>query len=174
MARRNPAPELAISDLAGADQVLAELARTERELERVELELNEAVERAKRQAEGQAAPLKERRERCEAALVTYATAARTELFARGKSLALTHGQIGFRASEELKPMAKLTWAAVLENLRGMAASLARRGLPECIRRKEEPDRQALRELPEELREAAGVRVVRKDRFFYEVNGESLA
>jgi len=165
--------ELAIFDIAGADQTLSELARTRRELTRIELGLNATVAEARRLAQEKAQPLRERRERCEAALAAYALASRESLFGRGKSLALTHGVIGFRASEELRPRARLTWAGVLENVRGMATILVRQGFSECIRRKEEPDRQALRELPEALREAAGVRVVRKDRFFYEVNGESI-
>ncbi|WP_027190052.1 host-nuclease inhibitor Gam family protein [Fundidesulfovibrio putealis] len=174
MARRKPDETQAITSLDAADAALVELAKLDREMRMIEICLNEDIEAARKRADELAAPLREKRRLLESALTTYATASKEALFKKGKSIKLTHGVFGFRASDELKPLPKGTWKEVLGKLNGMAAKLAKLELPGCIRIKEEPDKEALRKLPEDLRAEAGVRIVGKDTFYYELKDENVA
>jgi phage host-nuclease inhibitor protein Gam len=176
MARRKPDPQntLAITDLDGADAVLVELAKVDRDISMIEICMNEDLETVRKRADEVAAPYREKRKQLEAALTTYATAGKKTLFEKARSLKLMHGVIGFRASDELKPLPKVTWASVLEKVKAMADKLKELELPNCIRAKEEPDKDVLRKLPEDLRTEAGVRIVPKDTFYYETKEETVA
>jgi phage host-nuclease inhibitor protein Gam len=177
MPKRNkpdPANPLAVTSLDDADGVLLDLANVEREIAEIEIILNKDIEAARQFADDLARPLREKRASLEAALTTYATAGKDSLFKKAKSIKLTHGVIGFRASDELKTLAKVTWKEVLGRVKGMAAKLKALDLPACVRVKEEPDKDALRQLPESLREEAGVRIVGKDTFYYECKTEEIA
>ncbi|MFZ5428074.1 MAG: host-nuclease inhibitor Gam family protein [Thermodesulfobacteriota bacterium] len=174
MARRKPEASVSITSLDAASEALAELAKLDRELRFIGISLDEDVEAARTKADELASPLRARRELLELALKAYATGEKEALFKKSRSLKLAHGVIGFRASDELKTLAKVTWAEVLGRLKGMAARLAEASLPGCIRIKEEPDKEALRQLPEELRTEAGVRIVPKDTFYYETKQEEVA
>lgn len=176
MPRRKPDPQsaMAITSLDAADAAMAELARIGREISEIEIILNKDIEVARTFADQMAAPLREQRALLEAALTTFATSGKQTLFKKGKSLKLMHGVFGFRASDELKPLPKVTWKEVVGRLKLMGTKLAELKLPGCIRIKEETDKEALRQLPEDLREEAGVRIVAKDTFYYELKDETVA
>jgi len=174
VARRKPkVAGLAITDLLEADSALAALAALDREISRIEIEMNEGIQAVREAGDEAAAPYRQKREQIEAALATYATVGKETLFTKGKrSLKLIHGIIGFRASEEVKTLPKIKWADVLLNLKAMAKRCA--GVSHCIRIKEEPDKEALRQMPKSLQAEAGVRIVAKDTFYYEVKSETVA
>lgn len=176
MPRRKPDPQsaMAITSLDAADAALVELAKLDREMAMIEICLNEDIEAARQRAEELAAPLREQRALLEAALTTFATSGKQTLFKKAKSLKLMHGVFGFRASDELKPLPKVTWKEVVGRLKLMGTRLTELKLPACIRIKEETDKEALRQLPEDLREEAGVRIVAKDTFYYELREENVA
>lgn len=172
MARRKPDPKnaMTITSLDAADAALVELAKLEREVKMIEICLDEDLEEARKKADELAAPLREKRALLEAALTTYATAGKETLFkkkAKKRSLKLVHGVIGFRSSDEVTTLPKVTWEEVVEKLKAM-------NLPECVRTKEEPDKKALRKLPEDLRTEAGVSIEPKDTFYYVTKEESVA
>ena len=64
-------------------------------------------------------------------------------------------------------MRKTTWEQVLGLIRDA-------GMPECIRTKQEVDKEALRQLPLERLSAVGCRLEQSDLFFYELNETELA
>ena len=64
-------------------------------------------------------------------------------------------------------MRKTTWEQVLGLIRDAR-------MPECIRTKQEVDKEALRQLPPERLAAVGCRLEQSDLFFYELNETELA
>ncbi len=175
MARRKPEGGVAVTTLEEADKALAELAKLNRKLALIDSAMNEDIEAARARANELAGPIRADRDAIEGALKTFTTVGKDTLFSKKKkSMTLVHGILGFRASDELKPLPKFTWGQVLGALKGMGERLQAKGLPTCIRIKEEPDKEALRQLPEDLRAEAGVRIVPKDTFYYEIKTESVA
>lgn len=83
-----------------------------------------------------------------------------------KSLALTHGTIGFRTGQpQLKTLRGCTWATVLEKLRS--------GRAQYIRTKEEVNKEALladrEQIGTDALRALGIQVAQEERFFVEPN-----
>lgn len=111
-------------------------------------------------------PLKKDIEAREQALMQFALARREELFKGRKSRELTFGTIGFRVSSSLRTIKKMTWERVLGVLR-------ERGMTNCIRIKEEVDKEALRTLGPNTLADVGCKLVQEDGFFYELNETEL-
>ena len=107
-----------------------------------------------------------RREAREQALMQFALARREELFKGRKSRELTFGTIGFRVSSSLRTIKKMTWERVL-------GVLKERGMTNCIRIKEEVDKEALRTLGPNTLADVGCKLVQEDGFFYELNETEL-
>ena len=99
--------------------------------------------------------------------VRFGESRKAELFMKKRSRDLTFGVIGFRASSAVKPMKRTTWEQVLGFVRDA-------GMIECIRTKQEVDKEALRQLPPEKLAAVGCRLEQTDGFFYELNETELA
>ena len=99
--------------------------------------------------------------------VRFGESRKAELFMKKRSRDLTFGVIGFRASSAVKPMKRMTWEQVLGFVRDA-------GMIECIRTKQEVDKEALRQLPPEKLAAVGCRLEQTDGFFYELNETELA
>ena len=102
----------------------------------------------------------------EQALVQFALARREELFKNRKSRELTFGTIGFRVSSSLRTIKKMTWERVL-------GVLKERGMTNCIRIKEEVDKEALRTLGPNTLADVGCKLTQEDAFFYELNEAEL-
>lgn len=102
-------------------------------------------------------------------LLQYANENKDTLFAKRKSVELTHGTIGFRTgTPKLKTLKKFTWASCLE--------LVKTFLPDYIRTSEEiaKDRLLADRDREEVAEAmprVGMQVVQDEAFFVEVKKE---
>jgi phage host-nuclease inhibitor protein Gam len=96
-----------------------------------------------------------------ASLGVYAEYNRDDLFREKKSVDLVFGSIGFRQSTAIH--VRKTTLALLKQL----------GLLHCVRVKEEPDKEAMKELEDDT--LAQVDAVRKseDRFFAETNKEEV-
>lgn len=96
--------------------------------------------------------------------------AHPEEFATKRSIAMVHGTLGFRTGQPtLKPIKGVTWEKVLAALKF--------NLPHYVRVREDVDREALlgdREAlgADGLREM-GLRVEQQERFFVELNKESI-
>lgn len=167
MTRIKPAVTMPlIKNLEDADAVLAQIAALRRNIALIETGMNDDIDAAKARAAGEAEPYKQQIASLEQALCRFAEYNKAELFSRRKSCELTFGSIGFRASSKIRLLSKMTWERVLQTLRDT-------GLTQCIRVKEEPDKEALKALsPDHLKEL-GCKVVQGDSFFYEIADQEI-
>lgn len=88
-----------------------------------------------------------------------------ELFAKKKSFETTFGTLGFRTdTPSLKTLKGFTWASVVE--------LCKRNLPDYVRNKEEPNKEALLADREKVNLAdIGVQVVQQETFYVDLKKE---
>jgi phage host-nuclease inhibitor protein Gam len=166
MARRKPKNLYPIKDLQAANQAMAEIKELKRGLERIEHELNDKIDRARAEAEANAAPLKTRMEALENGLLAFAEFNKDELFKDKRSVEVMHGALGYRKSSEVRPQPKFTWKMVLGKLKSL-------GIAEAIRTREDVNKDVLRQWPDERLELVGARRVRKDTFWYETREEDI-
>jgi len=97
--------------------VLGLIAAHQREIDRIEVELNEGIDNLKAVAAQAARFHLEAVEEGTARIKATALADRKELFGESKTLSLTHGEVGFRASTALcLATKKQTWDKVLDEL----------------------------------------------------------
>jgi len=102
----------------------------------------------------------------------YCTENAESLFVKKKSMETVHGLVGFRTgTPKLKPAKGFTWASVL--------TLLKKVLPDYVRTKEEPNKEALladREKPEVklLMPEVGVEVDQDEAFFIDLKKEEPA
>lgn len=167
MARRKPDAIVTCKDLGSVNAALAEIARIKRDLNRIEDNMNAAIEDAKKAAALAAEPLKARIAAIEAGITVFAEFRKKDLFADRRSRDLDHGRLGFRRTSELKTKPKITWAMVLERLKDLQFT-------EAIRVKHSVDKDALRGWPDEKLDMVGVRRQQRDQFWYETGEEALA
>jgi phage host-nuclease inhibitor protein Gam len=151
-----------IKTLEEANLVLKEIGMLEHELDAIDAECDKQIAQVKEDAAKQGDGLRKRILDLTATLGLYAQYNRDELFRDRKSIDLPFGKIGFRQSTSIRINTKTT----LELLRKL-------GLKDCIRIKEEPDKEAMGELEDEV--LAQVDAVRKveDKFFAETNKEEI-
>ena len=155
-----------INSTEEADAVLAEIAAHRRKIELHEISLRESVDALKTECTDKCEAHKQAISTREQALMQFALARRDDVFKGKKSVALTFGSFGFRASSTLKTLRKFTWERVLNLVKD-------RGLA-CVRTKEEVDKEALRALDADTLAAVGCKLVEEDAFFYELSDTDLA
>ena len=155
-----------VNTVEEADAVLAGIAGRKRQIALHEISLKEEVDRLKTRCAAKCDPIKQEIAQMEQALMQFGIARKDTLFQSRKSLPLTFGTIGFRASSALKTVKKLTWERVL-------GLIKEKGLP-YVRIKEEVDKEALRTLDSESLAALGCRLVQEDSFFYELDETRMA
>lgn len=168
MARKKPTQDptvLVLTDVE-ADAALAELAVLSRQITGIETKLNADIDKLKKSAAELAAPAHARIAVLEQALLQFGTSQKSVFDDKRRSIELDHGTIGFRRSTELGTQPKWTWAMVLGQLKTLA-------MVDGIRTKEEVDKTALAQWPDERLTLVGVRRVEKDVFYYEVKQEEL-
>ena len=166
MARSKPTPHIVASS-EQAEGTMAEVAAIDRKLKALKVTLNEEIAAAKDKAGRNAAPLEARRKELESGLAVFATLNRKELFTDGtKSLDLGFGVIGFRASSKIVQQNNISPAVTLERLHQF-------GFLECIRTKEEINRDAMTGWTDEKLETVGMRRQKSDGFFVEVKEDPL-
>lgn len=156
-----------VTTLEEADATLARIAARKRELALLDLGLKEDVDALKLKCAEACEPIKQDIQALEQSLMRFGESRKAELFMKKRSRDLTFGVIGFRASSAVKPMKRTTWEQVLGFVRDA-------GMSECIRTKQEVDKEALRQLPPEKLAAVGCRLEQTDGFFYELNETELA
>lgn len=134
-----------------AEALLAAIGRAQREVTRIEANLNDAISSMRAQAEAEAAPHNAEIEASFRALHAWAEAHRDELCPRGtKTARLATGEICWR---QRPPSVRVTGAErVIEALR-------RLGLARFVRTKEEVDKEAILAEPEAVRGVKGLTVV---------------
>lgn len=127
-----------------------------------EAALHREVTRLKDEMAQEVAPVAAEMEVLERQVKEYVEAHRQDL-EPAKSRALNFGTVGFRAST------RLLLKSVAETLKALRAA----GMTECIRVKEEPDKEALRDYPDEVLERVGVRRISADTFYFEPDMERI-
>ena len=149
-----------------ADAVLAEIAAHRRKIELYEIGLRESVDALKTECTDKCEAHKQAIEVRGQALMQFALARKDDLFSKRKSLDLTFGAFGFRASTSLQKAKKYTWERVLTLLkeRGIAG----------VRIKEEVDKDILRGLDSATLAGLGCKLVTEDTFYYELADTDLA
>ncbi len=166
MARKKPTNLFPVKDLVQANLVLGEIALLKRNVEAINHDLNDEIDRLKAEAEAKAAPLAARLASLENGLLAYAEHNKDELFAKKRSKGLDFGELGYRRSTEIKPRPKHTLAMVLGKIKDLGFSAA-------IRTTETVNKDELATWTDERLELVGARRVKKDTFWYEIKAEVI-
>lgn len=161
MSRKKPQNLYPVKDLAEANTVLAEIGGIKRQIEQINAELADAVDRLKADAEAQIAPLLARMNCMENGLLAFAEYNKAELFQDRRSRELTFGLLGYRRSSEIAAKPKHTMAMVLGKLEEL-------GFEDAIRVNKSVNKDTLRTWSDERLDLVGARRVEKDSFWYEL------
>ncbi len=162
MAKKKSVNYFQVNSIADADDALRHIADLKRQIDLVESDMNEKIDKIKASAEAETAEARKRIEMTEMGLELFAAEKKGDLFSIKRTIDLNFGSMGFRKSQELKPVKKMTWAKVLGRLKEF-------GFLEAIRKKESVDKEVLREWKEERLAEVGVTIQQKDTWWYEVN-----
>lgn len=157
----NLVPAYPIHSLEDVDSGLARIAALKRQIDLINLSAAERMDEIKTGAAAEIEPIKQEIGGIELSIGRFAEAGKEELFSKKKSLQLTFGIIGFRASSKLKPKSKWTFERVLSVLK-------ERGMTDFIRTKEEVDKEKLKGLAPETLSEVGCTVKTEDAFYYEL------
>lgn len=156
--KRLKGPEIPTpASLAEAEELLAEIGRKQREVQRIEAAMSDRMAEIKAASEAEAGPLTESIEAGFASLQAWAEAHRSTLLERDrKTVRIATGELGWRTTP---PSVRVTGAkAVLTALRAL-------GLDRFIRTKEELDKEAIRREPEAIAHVKGVSLVQQEEFW---------
>lgn len=163
MARSKPKTEV-VADAKQAEAAMVELAALRRDMGRVRLDAEEAIEEVKQNARKKVEPILTRTRELENALCTYATLNKVELFSKRKSIDTPFGTYGFRKSTKLQTMPKIKLADVLERLRELDIMAA-------VKVKRSVDKDALKDWTDARLESVGMRRVITDEFYVDPRSE---
>ena len=160
MARSKPKATVVASEQQ-AVTVMLELAGLARDVKRIEIDAQENIDLIKENAAQELEPLQQRRKELEAALCTFATLNKAELFKGSKSRETPFGIYGWRKSTKLLTLPKIKLGDVLERLREL-------NIMEAIRRKEDVDKTVLAGWTDSKLESVGMRRTVNDVFYIDV------
>ena len=150
-----------IESLEDVNLALRDIGLAEHELEAIDAQAHKKIAEIKTEAAKKGEELRKRIAETSSRIQAYAEYNRDELFRDRKTVDLSFGSIGYRKSTKIS-VKKTT----LELLRRM-------GLTNCIRVKEEPDKEALASLDDDaLLQVDAVRKVTDD-FFCQANTEEV-
>lgn len=144
------------------DACLAEIGTLDRELGLLEHAQNESIDTIKGTTKENCAPLLARKAALEASIKEFCEANRAE-FSKAKTRQLTFGSVGFRLSTKV----------IVKRVADTLQALKDLGLSQCIRTKEELDKEAMKNLPLETLAQVGAALKQEDAFGYEVKREDL-
>lgn len=149
-----------------ANDALRQIAEAQLALLDIEGEMNKQIIGAKKAAEEQSKPFKDRVAKLERELKDFATEHRADM-GKAKSKALTFGEVSFRLSTSVSlPRAK-------EKIEEIIRRLKARQMTECIVVKEEVSKDALKKYGEDTVNAVGATWKQGDVFGYELNLSKL-
>lgn len=152
----------ALSSWDDVDSCLAEIAKADRELSLIEGAANEQIETIRKAIKDASQPVLDKKAGLELAIKEYCEANRAE-FAKVKTKALTFGEVGFRLSTKI--MIKRI-AETLQALKDLS-------LGHCIRTKEEPDKEAMKLLTDDVLAEVGAGRKTENTFGYTLNLERI-
>ena len=152
----------ALNSFDEVDTCLMEIGKIVRELLLLEASQNEQIEKVREQTKLAARPLQDKKAGLEMAIKEYCTANKIE-FVKSQTRALTFGDVGFRKSTKI---AIKNIAATLQLLKDFAFS-------KCVRTKEEPDKEAMKELTDEQLADVGAARKVESIFGYTINVDKI-
>jgi phage host-nuclease inhibitor protein Gam len=152
----------ALQNFAEVDEALQEIGGIDRELAMIEADQNECIDLIKAEAKQKAEPLNERKGSLERLMKEFCEAHRAE-FAKTKTRELTFGSVGYRLSTRV----------IIKRMGDTLQALKDFGLLKCIRVKEEPDKEAMKELDAETLASIGAALKTDNVFGYTVKQEDL-
>lgn len=144
------------------DEALRNIGVVDRELALIEAGQNEQIDQIKKDTKVKAAPFMARKEGLETAIKEFCDANRSE-FIKVKSKAMPFGEVGYRLSTKI--MIKKV-ADTLQALKDLA-------FKNCIRTKEELDKEAMKSLTDEQLAQVGAARKTENVFGYTINQERL-
>lgn len=137
------------------NEALARLGAVRRELNIIELGVNEQVEALRSEGAAKATPLEEERQRLAELIEAFATEHRAD-FGSKKSKPMAAGEIGWKSSAASLEVPDVE--ATIQRAQAM-------GLNDIIRTKIELDKTALKKADEKVMKQLGVSLEKKERFF---------
>ena len=144
------------------DHALKSIGEIDRELALIEADQNETIDRAKAEAKAQAKPYQDRKAGLEVAMKKFCESNRTE-FLKQKTKPLTFGSVGFRLSTKI----------MIKKIGDTLQALKDLELTQCIRTKEELDKEAMKALDTETLTRVGAALKSENVFGYEVDQAKL-
>ena len=154
------------------ERVVGEIATLKNQQAQTQAEIDEKILKVREEREAELAGIAEELDEKTEMALRWAESNAAE-FGKRKSIVMTHGTVGFRTGNpRLKPVAKFTWAKVLETIR-RSATLTR----SYVRTKEEVDREKLLADRDDLGadglKVIGLKVVQDESFFVEPHLSSV-
>jgi phage host-nuclease inhibitor protein Gam len=161
------APPPMLGSWEEVDAALAAIGEANREVTIIETVMNEEIDRAKDAAVKSANPHRERIDKLEQQVKTFADANKADFGAR-KTKDLTFGSLGYRKSTEARVPTGKKLAEVIKKL------LAK-GMSDCVvTPKQRVDKDKLKAYSAEDVEAVGATLKVEDNFWYEVKREEVS
>lgn len=162
MARKRVIEPPSIKTWEDADDALRQIAEATLALGDIESEMNKQIVGAKKVAEEQSKPYKDRVARLEHDLKDFVTEHRADM-GKVKTKALTFGEVSFRLSTAISlPRAK-------DKIEEIVRRLKARKMTDCIVTKEEISKDALKKYGKDAVNAVGATWKETDVFGYEIN-----
>ncbi len=157
-----------------ADQVLFKIAALKLTIERDENDMNTIIQDVKKRYEAPIKELKDKVAAFEKMLEDFAKFNKKD-FSTVRSKALTYGKIGFRAGKDALKIInakKFTWDRVRESLQNLFGAKYVDVKVTINKTKIIADAQK-GALTDEKLEAAGIKISKTERFFYDINFEQI-
>ena len=162
MARKRVIEPPSIKSWEDANEALRQIAEATIALADIEGEMNKQILGAKKAAEEQSKPYKDRVANLERELKEFVTENRGDM-GKAKSKTLTFGEVSFRLSTAISlPRAK-------DKIEEIVRRLKARTMMDCIIVKEEVSKEALKKYGEDVVTAVGATWKQSDVFGYELN-----
>ena len=162
MARKRVIEPPSIKSWEDANEALRQIAEATIALADIEGEMNKQILGAKKAAEEQSKPFKDRVAKLERELKDFVTENRSDM-GKAKSKTLTFGEVSFRLSTSISP------PRAKEKLEEIIRRLKARQMTDCIVVKEEISKDALKKYGEDAVAAVGATWKQSDVFGYELN-----
>ena len=166
MARKRVVEPSGVKTWEDANDALRQIAEAQLAVQDIEGEMNKQILGAKKAAEEQSKPYKDRVAKLERELKDFVTEHRADM-GKTKTRALTFGEVGFRLSTSVSlPRAK-------EKIEEIIRRLKNRQMMDCIVVKEDISKEALKKYGEDTVNAVGATWKQQDVFGYELNFSKL-
>lgn len=157
--------EATVKTWEDVNPTLRRIGELDRDLETIQCRMNELIDKAKAESEAAGKPLLEEKKRLAKDMERYCVKHRAEI--AGSAKTFTHGRVVFRFST------RLVIHSVVATLAAIRDKLGRSG-EKYVRVKEEPDKDALGELPEETLLTLGVIKKSEEKFSYDIDKATIA